>query len=390
MAPPHGRLSETSAGAPGRGPGGGSRLPISRAIAFWLAGLGVLVLGLWVLRDALLPFIAGFILAYLLDPLADRFERLGIGRLGASLAVLLLVLLILSLVLVLLVPLIGRQLTAVAAQLPEYVRVLQNFVEVRIGPYIEQLGGRESLSDLQSSIGNVVGQGISWVLGFLKSLWSGSQAVVGVVSLLVVTPVVAFYLLVDWDRMVAIVDAWIPVRHRPTVRALARDIDRALAGFIRGQAAVCLLLGTFYAVGLWLVGLNFAILIGLTAGLLSFIPYIGSFTGFILSLGVALVQFWPEWGRILLTVGVFFLGQFLEGNIISPKLVGASVGLHPVWVMFALFAFGSLFGFTGLLLAVPLAAALGVLARFALANYLSSRLYHDEPEAALPHPENDA
>lgn len=358
-------------------------------LGFWLAGLAVAALGLYVLRDALLPFIAGFILAYLLDPLADRFERLGVGRLGASLAVLVLVLVVLALVLVLIVPLIGRQLTAFAGHLPEYATLLQTFVADRVGPYIEQLGGREAISDLQASIGNVVGQGATWVLGFLKSLWTGSQAIFGIVSLLVVTPVVAFYLLVDWDRMVATVDAWIPPRHRPTVRALARDIDRALAGFIRGQGAVCLLLGAFYAAGLWLVGLNFAILIGIASGLLTFVPYIGSFTGLVLSLGVALVQFWPDWGRVLLTAGVFFLGQFIEGNIVSPKLVGASVGLHPVWVMFALFAFGSLFGFTGLLLAVPMAAALGVLARFALANYLSSRLYHDEP-AALPRPENDA
>ena len=173
------------------------------------------------------------------------------------------------------------------------------------------------------------------------------------------TPVVAFYMLVDWDRMVRTVDSWMPVRQRETIRAIAHDIDRAIAGFVRGQALVCLILGTFYAVGLSVIGLNFGALIGMTAGLLSFIPYVGSLTGLILSMGVAIVQFWPDWTMILATLGIFVFGQFVEGNILSPKLVGESVGLHPVWLMFALLAFGALFGFVGLLLAVPLAAAIG-------------------------------
>jgi predicted PurR-regulated permease PerM len=176
--------------------------------------------------------------------------------------------------------------------------------------------------------------------------------------------------------MIAAVDSWVPVRFRPTVRRLAQEIDHSVAGFIRGQASVCLILGTFYAVGLSLIGLNFGALIGMTAGLLSFIPYVGSLTGLILSVGVAIVQFWPDWTWIAATLAVFVVGQFVEGNILSPKLVGASVGLHPVWLMFALLAFGSLFGFVGLLLAVPLAAAVGVLVRFALERYLESTLYH--------------
>jgi predicted PurR-regulated permease PerM len=191
-----------------------------------------------------------------------------------------------------------------------------------------------------------------------------------------VTPVVAFYLLVDWDRMVRTVDGWLPPRNRDTIRRLAREIDLAMAGFVRGQSLVCLILGTFYAVALMLIGLNFGPLIGIISGLLTFIPYVGSLTGFVLSVGVALVQFWPDWTMILATVAIFVFGQFVEGNFLSPKLVGASVGLHPVWLMFALLAFGSLFGFVGLLLAVPLAAAAGVLARFALQRYLESPLYH--------------
>jgi predicted PurR-regulated permease PerM len=202
-----------------------------------------------------------------------------------------------------------------------------------------------------------------------------------------VTPVVAFYMLVDWDRMVRTIDSWMPVRQRETIRVIAHDIDRAIAGFVRGQALVCIILGTFYAAGLTVIGLNFGALIGMTAGLLSFIPYVGSLTGLILSMGVAIVQFWPDWTMIAATLGIFIFGQFVEGNILSPKLVGDSVGLHPVWLMFALLAFGALFGFVGLLLAVPLAAAMGVIARFALGRYLASPLYRGTgPTIAPPGP----
>jgi predicted PurR-regulated permease PerM len=172
----------------------------------------------------------------------------------------------------------------------------------------------------------------------------------------------------------------VPPRHRPTARRLAGEIDGAVTGFVRGQSLVCLILGSFYAVGLFFVGLNFGVLIGMISGFLTFIPYVGTLTGFMLSVGVALAQWWPtgDWLHIGLTVGVFVIGQFLEGNVISPKLVGDSVGLHPVWLMFALLAFGSLFGFLGLLLAVPVAASLGVLVRFGIERYLESRLYRGD------------
>jgi len=175
--------------------------------------------------------------------------------------------------------------------------------------------------------------------------------------------------------MVERIDSWVPRKQLYTVRGIARDMDSAVAGFVRGQGTLCLILGTYYAIGLTLTGLNFGLLIGFFAGLISFIPYIGSFVGLALAIGVALVQFWPDWVMIVAVAGVFFLGQFVEGNILQPKLVGSSVGLHPVWLMFALFAFGSLFGFTGMLVAVPAAAAVGVLVRFALNRYLHSPMY---------------
>ena len=209
-----------------------------------------------------------------------------------------------------------------------------------------------------------------------------------IAGLFVVTPVVAFYMLLDWDRMVAKVDSWIPRDHVGSVREIASDIDSAVAGFVRGQGTVCLALGLFYALGLTMAGLNFGLLIGLVAGLISFIPYIGSLVGLVVAIGVALVQFWPDWIPIAIVAGVFFAGQFIEGNVLQPKLVGNRVGLHPVWLMFALFAFGMLFGFVGMLIAVPAAAAVGVLVRFGLRSYLGSPFYrgHSHAPGDLPSP----
>ncbi|HEX2137211.1 MAG TPA: AI-2E family transporter [Microvirga sp.] len=364
-------------------------MTVQRQIGFWVVALAGLALALFALRDILLPFVAGFAVAYLLDPFADRLQRLGLGRLAATVIILILFVLAFIVGLVLILPFVAHQLGAFVERLPATVARLQELAARQGGPLLERLGGPEALEDMQRSVGNLVGQGAAWLGAFVGRLWAGGQAILSVFALLVVTPVVAFYLLVDWDHMVATVDSWLPLRQRDTIRAIAREIDVAIAAFIRGQATVCLILGAFYAVGLSLIGLNFGLLIGMTAGMLSFIPYVGSLTGLILSVGVAIVQFWPDWPWIAATLGVFAFGQFVEGNILSPKLVGASVGLHPVWLMFALLAFGSLFGFVGLLLAVPLAAGVGVIARHALRRYMESPLYHGG-RLVEPRPETDA
>lgn len=351
-------------------------MTLQRQIGFWLAALALFILVIFVLRDALLPFVAGLVLAYLLDPLADRLERLGFSRLVATILILFIVLLVFVLALVLLAPIIGNQLSAFIARLPATVERLQQLITEQGGPLLEYFGGPAALAEARKSVGDLTGQAARWAGSVLESVWSGGQAVVALISLIVITPVVAFYLLNDWDRMIATIDGWLPVAQRDTVRQLAGEMDAAIAGFIRGQALVCLLLGGFYAIGLTMLGVSFGALIGIISGILSFIPYVGSLTGLLLSVGVAAVQFWPEWTMPLAALGVFAAGQFIEGNILSPKLVGKSIGLHPVWLMFALVAFGSLFGFVGLLVAVPLAAIIGVLARFALRQYLASPLYH--------------
>ena len=208
-----------------------------------------------------------------------------------------------------------------------------------------------------------------------QSVWTGGAALVSVLSLVVVTPVVTFYLLYDWERMVTAIDSWLPMAQREIIRDLAREMDRVIAGFVRGQAGLCLILASYYAVMLVLLGLNFGLLIGFMAGLLSFIPYVGSLTGLLTATGVAIVQFWPNWHWIAGVLVVFGVGQIIEGYVLAPNLVGYRIGLHPVWLIFALFAFGYLFGFVGLFLAVPAAAAIGVLSRFALRHYLASSFY---------------
>lgn len=355
-------------------------MTLQKQIGFWLAACVALVLLLYVLGDVLLPFVAGLVLAYLLDPVASWFERRGISRLWATIFILSTFILLFILTLVLLVPVLAQQLSVFIARLPSYVSQLQAIASERGGPLLQRLGLGSGMGDAQKVIADFGGQAAAWAARVGQSALAGGQAIASIVSLLVITPVVAFYLLVDWDRMISAIDGWLPVRHKDTIRGLAAQMDSAIAGFIRGQSLVCLLLGSFYAVALWMMGLNFGVLIGIVSGFLSFIPYIGSITGLLLAVGVALVQFWPDWKMPMIAFIIFASGQFVEGNFLSPKLVGEAVGLHPVWLMFALVAFGSLFGFVGLLLAVPLAAMVGVLARFALGQYLASPLYSGVPK----------
>jgi predicted PurR-regulated permease PerM len=351
----------------------GGGMTFQRQVYFWLAVLAIMVLALWLLSQILLPFVAGAAIAYLLTPVTDRLERYGVNRLAAALIIITVVVLAFVYMLLLVVPLLGGQLTSFILAIPGYVGKLQHLLSDQSQPWVKKLLGAGF--NPAASITNLVTQGVGWVTTFLQSLWSGGRALVSLFSLVVITPVVAFYLIYDWHRLIRTVDDVVPLKQRETVRELAREVDAAIAGFVRGQTAVCMILGSFYAVALTVSGLNFGLLIGLISGLITFIPYVGSMTGLVLGLGVAVAQFWPHWGPIVTVLGIFLVGQFLEGNLLSPKLVGESVGLHPVWVIFALLAFGYLFGFVGLLVAVPMAATIGVLARFALRRYRQSALY---------------
>lgn len=348
-----------------------------RNAMFWLLAGAGLVIFLYVFSSVLLPFLAGMALAYFLDPIADRLQRIGMSRLVATVFILIICIIAVMIGLMVLIPVLTNQLIDLAARLPDYLTRLHALITSFDPVWFEQALGMNAGS-LKNGLSSLLAQGTGFIASLFGSLWTSGLAIVNIVSLFVITPVVAFYLLLDWDRMVDKVDSLVPRDHLEEVRQIARDINLATAGFVRGQSTLCLILGVYYATGLSLVGLNFGLLIGLFAGLISFIPYVGSFVGLALALSVAFVQFWPDWYWIIAVAAVFFSGQFIEGNILQPKLVGMSVGLHPVWLMFALFAFGYLFGFVGLLIAVPAAAAIAVLVRFALARYVESPLYSGE------------
>ncbi|SFI48737.1 Predicted PurR-regulated permease PerM [Phyllobacterium sp. CL33Tsu] len=358
---------------------------VRRQAVFWTAALLFLGLFLYMFSSILLPFVAGMVLAYFLDPVADRLQRLGLSRLLATVVILVLFIVTFALLLIILVPVLASQMSDFIARLPSYVARLQELIANRDSQWLKNFIGVDA-SVIRNSLDSLLQQGAGFLTTLLQSIWSSGKTLIDVFALFVVTPVVAFYMLLDWDRMVSKIDNLVPRQHVYTIRAIARDMNKAIAGFVRGQGTVCLLLGVIYAVGLTIVGLNFGLLIGLFAGLISFIPYVGSLVGLVVALGVAMVQFWPEWGHILGVAIAFGVGQFIEGNILQPKLVGSSVGLHPVWLMFALFAFGTLLGFTGMLIAVPTAAAIGVLVRFMIGRYQQSPLYtgdyakSDEPK----------
>ncbi|MGN6497572.1 MAG: AI-2E family transporter [Tsuneonella sp.] len=350
-----------------------------RQVRFWIVAAVVLALFIYLFSGILLPFVAGMVLAYFLDPVADRLERLGLSRVMATILILVAFVIVLTLALVILIPILATQLADFIAKLPEYLSQLQGLITSFDPQWIEQRFGVNPNS-LRAGLNSLLTTGFGFITTVFQSLWSSGVALFSIASLFVVTPVVAFYMLLDWDRMIATVDSWIPRDHVDTVRQLATDINTATAGFVRGQGTLCLVLGIMYAVGLTLTGLKFGVLIGLFSGLISFIPYVGSLVGLVLSVGLAFVQFWPDWLMVVAVACVFFVGQFIEGNILQPRLVGKSVGLHPVWLMFALFAFGALFGFVGLLIAVPAAAAIAVLVRFGISRYLESPLYRGHAE----------
>jgi predicted PurR-regulated permease PerM len=355
-------------------------MTLARPLTFWIAMLAAIIAVIVLLREILLPFVAGMVLAYLLDPVATRLERLGMNRLIATLAIMALFIAGVAALIVLTAPIIVRELAYFIEQSPRYLKQLQALAIDPERPWLRKIVA-DGLSEAERSISELATLGASWLTSVLRSVWSGGQALISLFSLSVVTPIVACYLIYDWPRMITVVDNWVPPVHRDTVRALAREIDDTIGGFVRGQSALCLVLGVFYALALTLIGLNHGFLIGFSAGLISFIPYLGSLTGLLVATCVAIAQFWPSWTMIAIVPVIFFAGQSLADYVLSPYLVGRRVNLNPVWLLFALFAFGYLFGFVGLLIAVPLAAAIGVLLRYALAQYYASPLYAAQPEA---------
>jgi predicted PurR-regulated permease PerM len=344
-------------------------LPYNQQLRYWGIAAAVFFLAIWLLGDVLLPFIVGGAIAYFLDPVADRLERLGLSRVMATTVISLIALLTVVLLVLAVIPTLANQLTALVNAAPDIAKRLQGFLLERFPELADSTSTiRQTLAEIGTAI---QARGAELAQGVLSS----ALGVISIVLFIVVVPVVAFYLLLDWDDMVARIDGMLPLDHAPTVRRLAGEIDAVLAGFVRGQVSVCLALGTFYAVALMAAGLQFGLVVGAIAGAITFIPYVGSLVGGALAIGLALFQFWGDWLQIGIIAAIFAVGQFVEGNILTPRLVGKSVGLHPVWLLFALSAFGTVFGFVGMLIAVPVAASFGVLTRFGIEQYRASLLY---------------
>lgn len=361
---------------------------IERQVLFWLlAAVGLLAL-MAMLRDILLPFVVGMIVAYFLNPLADRLERAGLGRMSAAALIVLAGGVIAIAALVFVLPFLTNQLRVLGETMPDDLARLKASFEAwmaaRLGDRFPlfQKGLESALQELQQSWSTSLGL-------VAKAVWQQGMAIVNFVSLLLVTPVVVFYLLVDWHPMVEKLDGWLPRDHAATIRRLSGEINLAVSAFIRGQGTICLILGAFYAIALTIAGVRYGVLIGLATGILAFVPYVGWALGLIAALAVALIQSSNDLLPVAKVAGIFAAGMAMDTAVLSPKIVGEKVGLHPVWLMFALFVFSFLFGFVGVLVAVPVAAAIGVLVRFALEIYLGSSVYRGTVLVPAPMPAKD-
>ncbi|SFH21841.1 Predicted PurR-regulated permease PerM [Palleronia marisminoris] len=358
-------------------------LTVRDQLKYWGAALVVFLFLLWWLGDVILPFVLGAAVAYLLDPIADRLQAVGLGRVVSVAIITVGMLLFFVACVVLVIPTLVSQAAALSEriallieQAPNTVASAHQWLTTEYPGLVDNLPEPDEIETTLGTLLQSVTAGLRERAGTLiEGAVASVSGLFNVLVLFLIVPVVSVYLLVDWDRMMAKIDSLLPRDHAPVIRSLAREVDDTLASFVRGQGLVCLILGVYYAAALALVGLQFGLIVGAIAGFLTFIPYVGALVGGVLAIGLALFQFWGDWVWIIAVWAIFQSGQFVEGNFLTPKLVGDSVGLHPVWLLFALAAFGSVFGFVGLLVAVPLAAAIGVIARFMTARYKASALY---------------
>lgn len=341
----------------------------------WLwVGVSVAFIGiLYLLQGILMPFLTGLLVAYAMNPAVRYFNNWGISRnLGSGFMILGFFLLI-GLLLFIAIPFIQAELLRLAFHVPQYgeriMAALKPFLN-ETSLYIEP-HDIERLRELASAY---VGDVVTWGIKLLARILTSGLALANLISLIVITPLVAFYFLRDWDKIIQTLDRWLPRPYEPTFRQLFTEMNATIGGFARGQALVCLVIGLYYSVALTIANLDFSLVVGPVIGVMAFIPYVGALVGFMLSMGIAFAQF-TEWTSIGVVAGIFIVGQTLEGYLLIPYFVGDRINLHPVWIIFALLAGGVLYGFVGILFALPVAAALGVLTRHGLALYLKSPYY---------------
>ncbi|MGB1077629.1 MAG: AI-2E family transporter, partial [Bdellovibrionales bacterium] len=344
---------------------------------FWLI-MSLLFLGfLWLFKSVLMPFVLGFAIAYLLNPVIFKLEKIKIARKPASLLILTSFFLVVALILAVISPLLIREMLEFAEELPTYTDKVWALAQ----PVVERIQlqlGMETSDDLIASVKPHIGKAAQTSAGILKHIVSGGLAVFDFTLTFFLTPIVAYFLLKEWPKITKWTYDLMPRDHEKTLKTLLSDIDKKISGFVRGQLSVCAVLGLLYAVALVIAGLKYGFFIGLMAGALSIIPLVGSVVGLLVSVMVA----WFQSGDIMfvgIIAAIFLVGQIVEGNLLTPKLVGDSVGLHPLWVLFALMAGGALLGILGMLIAVPVTAIAGVLIGFGLTKYRASAFYKKEP-----------
>lgn len=345
-------------------------------IGFWifvtLAAFGFV----WLFNGIMMPFVVGFAVAYLLNPLVEKMAARKMPRWLSALVILGLFFLTAFLGILITIPVLIREMIDFIAFLPDAMTQAHHWITTKLQVY--NIVVPQTLADLQSVDKGMLSEKAGEILNIGKNIagnvLKGGLALIGFASFIILTPIIAFYMMIDWPRITAKIDDLLPLKNKQRIRTILSDIDTSLSGFIRGQLSVCFLLGAFYAIGLSLMGLQYGFFVGVASGLLSIIPYVGSIFGLVASVGLAFYQF-GGWEYPLIALIIFTVGQLVEGNYLTPKLVGGSVGLHPVWVIFVLMAGGALLGLVGMMIAVPVAAIMAVLLRHAIADYKDSPYY---------------
>ncbi len=352
-------------------------MKINTALWPWIIAASIALVAMYSISNIFLPFVMGVFIAYSMHPAVTRMGHLGIGRSLATFTLLLGLFVLIGSTLFVLIPFIIKELLLLASALPNY----SQRVSLAIAPHLDILSsyiGADNIAALQAKASSYMGNIFSWGLNLVAGLLTNALAIANLITLIVITPVVAFYLLRDWPQFLQQIKKLLPQQQAPVILSLAQQINDTLGAFVRGQSLVCLLQALIYSVGLWLVGLDYAITIGFVTGIFSFIPFAGMFIGVAAGLGIAFSQF-DTWTPILMVAAVFGVGNIIEGQFLAPNLIGGRIGLHPVWIIFALLAGGSLLGFLGVLLALPTAAIIGVLVRYSVSRYLDSHLYYGDP-----------
>ncbi len=354
----------------------GSAFGLSPAAVFWAAVSALVLAALFLFHGILLPFVAGFVLAYLFQPIARGVCRLGLPRGAAAFLIVTAAIAAVAAFLALILPPLANELGQLIAEAPERFEHARAYFAEHYGKLVQQVADQQQKTGAPAPMD--IGQQVApWLVSKLDSVLQNGLAFFNSVALLFLTPVVAFFLLRDWDQMIGSVRSFLPPRQASAIIEVAQEIDSVISAYLRGTLIVLLILCTFYMISLGLLGLNYGLLIGLCTGLISFVPYLGSTSGLLIAGSVALYQFYPDYTTIGLVCGVFGVGQVVESNVLTPNIVGSKVGLHPVWLLFALVGAGYLLGFLGLIVSVPLAAAIGVLVRYTIRRYYESPLHNE-------------